>query len=72
MLLMEKGFDYFQYEEKTAVAHLKKLAGAQTFKMGLELSDLAIKMLFASVSNEFPALSYRARIGKLAKIIRSM
>lgn len=69
---MKKGFNYFQYEEKTAFAHLRKLAKVRTFKMGLELSDLAVKMLFASVSNEFPTLSYRARIKKLSKLIGSM
>lgn len=50
---MDKKFDYYRYEDKIATAHLKKLDGTKTFKMGLELSEFAIKTSFASFKNQY-------------------
>jgi len=63
--------NYFKYEEKTALHQLEQLGKTQTFKIGLDLSDFAVKMLLKSFENKYRGLSRKAVLDKLGAYLRN-
>jgi len=68
---MKKRFDYFKYEEKATLNQLHKLSKAQTFRLGLDLSDFALKMLYQSLEDRFKNISHKAILAKFRACLRN-
>lgn len=69
---MAKNTSYFKYEEKVGTAHLMGKSGIETFKMGLELSELALKMFYRSFQNQYKNISQKSALNKFRAFLRSI
>lgn len=69
---MNKNKTYFKYEEKVALSRLKFMSKIQTFKMGLELSELALKMLFNSFRDQYKNYSQKTISNKFRSFLRAI
>jgi hypothetical protein len=68
---MKRDAEYFVYEEKEAIRHLRRLNKNQTFRMGLELSDLALKMSFKSFEDQYKNLPRKIVLEKFRSFVRN-
>jgi hypothetical protein len=69
---MGKNSSYYRLEEKISSAHLKGLSNIRTFKMGLDLSDLAMRMLACSFKGQSHASRPKIRLNTLGAFLRKI
>jgi hypothetical protein len=60
---------FFQYEENITLSRLKKMSPKQTFKIGLELSKVALELMFSSFRDQYPA---KLRLNKFRSFLRTI
>ena len=69
---MNKNAAYFKYEEKIATSQLEHLSQIKTFKIGLELSELALKMLFNSFRDQYKNYPQKTVLNKFRSFLREI
>jgi len=69
---MTKNKTYFEYEDKVTASRLKWDSKIQTFKTGLELSEVALKLLFASFRDQYKNYSQKTILNKFRSFLRTI
>lgn len=69
---MKKIFDYYKYEDEVATKKLQHMSRPQTFQAGLELSELALKMLFGSFRDRYKKYSKQTALNKYRLFLRKI